>query len=91
MKREKDFKKAAEAALATTCWRDKRGGFYTEIYADYRDELDDRSLKKICNAECPRDQFYDWLDEAYLDCVWDRKSTRLNSSHLSTSRMPSSA
>ena len=71
MKREKDFKKAAEAALATTCWRDKHGGFYTEIYADYRDELEGDSLKKLCNAENPREQFYDWLDEAYMECRWE--------------------
>ena len=71
MKREEDFKQAAEAALATTCRRDDRGNFYTEIYADYRDELDDGALKKICNAENPRWAFYDWLDEAYLECRWE--------------------
>ena len=38
----------------------------------------------------------DYLQWLGIDCVWlppflDRKSTRLNSSHLRTSRMPSSA
>ena len=65
------FKKAAEEALNSVCFRDKHGNFYTEIYADYRDELDDQSLKKLCNAENPREQFYEWLDEAYLECIWD--------------------
>ena len=68
---ELEFKKAAEEALNSVCFRDERGNFYTEIYADYRDELDDQSLKKLCNAENPREQFYEWLDEAYLECIWD--------------------
>ena len=68
---ELEFKKAAEEALNSVCFRDKHGNFYTEIYADYRDELDDQSLKKLCNAENPREQFYEWLDEAYLECIWD--------------------
>ena len=70
-KQELEFKKAAEEALNSVCFRDKHGNFYSEIYADYRDELDDQSLKKLCNAENPREQFYEWLDEAYLECIWD--------------------
>ena len=68
MEREQEFKQAAEAALATVCWRDEQGYYYTEIYADYRDNLDDLILEKICNAEDPRCRFWDWLDEAYMDC-----------------------
>ena len=37
---------AAKEVLATFCWKDEKGYFYEEIYADYRDELDDGSLKK---------------------------------------------
>ena len=68
---ELKFKKAAEEALNSVCFRDKHGNFYTEIYADYRDELEDQALKKLCNAKNPRWAFYDWLDEAYQECVWD--------------------
>ena len=32
-----------------------------------------------------------WRDQAFLTAVLDRKSTRLNSSHIGRSRMPSSA
>lgn len=71
MKRENEFKQAAESALESVCRRDEHGNFYTEIYADYRDELDDGALKKICNAENPRWAFYDWLDEAYMECRWE--------------------
>ena len=71
MEREQEFKQAAEAALATVCWHDDQGYYYTEIYADYRDNLDDLILEKICNAEDPRCRFWDWLDEAYMDCSWE--------------------
>ena len=37
------------------------------------------------------DQLKDVLDPLYRDWETDRKSTRLNSSHRSLSRMPSSA
>ena len=62
---------AAKEVLATFCWKDEKGYFYEEIYADYRDELDDGSLKKICEAEHPQEHFLDWLDEAYLYSRWD--------------------
>ena len=62
---------AAKEVLATFCWKDESGCFYEEIYADYRDELDDGSLKKICEAEHPQEHFLDWLDEAYLYSRWD--------------------
>ena len=39
----------------------------------------------------PETRFKDDLDADSLDLVEDRKSTRLNSSHVSESRMPSSA
>ena len=71
MEREQEFKQAAEAALATVCWRDEQGYYYTEIYADYRDNLDDLILEKMCNAEDPRCRFWEWLDEAYMDCSWE--------------------
>ena len=40
-----------------------------------------------------RDRFDDWLRHSpeHIQAYLDRKSTRLNSSHLRTSRMPSSA
>ena len=62
---------AAKEVLATFCWKDENGYFYEEIYADYRDELDDGNLKKICEAENPQEHFGDWLDEAYLYSRWD--------------------
>jgi len=69
----KKLNKAAEEVLDRICFRDEHGNFYTEIYADYRDELDDYWLQKICNSTDPRDGFYEWLDEAYLYSLWDHE------------------
>ena len=49
--RENKLKEAIKDALSTVCRKDENGVFYEEIYADYRDTLDDRTLKKICNDE----------------------------------------
>ena len=71
----KKLNKAAEEVLDRVCFRDEHGNFYTEIYADYRDELDATLLKKLCNAADPREAFYEWLDEAYLYSCWDHEVT----------------
>ena len=70
---------------------------------DYADHLLDGTLplgsrSTRVAAVMARSAFEDWLDE---QCQWavtavirpstDRKSTRLNSSHIEPSRMPSSA
>ena len=45
------------------------GCFYTELFADYRDELDKRDLQAIADSDDPREAFYDWLNDAYEDEV----------------------
>lgn len=65
------LKDAIRDALSTVCWKDENGVFYEEIYADYRDTLDDCTLKKICNDDHPREKFWELLDEWYRDCEWD--------------------
>lgn len=45
------------------------GCFYTELFADYRDELDKRDLQDIAGSDDPREAFYDWLNDAYEDEV----------------------
>ena len=49
------------------------------------------TLRKVHALDDLKEQFGDRLWVASLDVTEDRKSTRLNSSHLPTSRMPSSA
>ena len=69
--RENKLKEAIRDALSTVCWKDENGVFYEEIYADYRDTLDDRTLKKICNDDHPHEKFWELLDEWYRDCEWE--------------------
>ena len=69
--RENELKEAIRDALSTVCWKDENGVFYEEIYADYRDTLDDCTLKKICNDDHPREKLWELLDEWYRDCEWE--------------------
>lgn len=62
---------AVRDVLSTICCKDENGVFYEEIYADYRDTLDDHTLKKICNDDRPREKLWELLDEWYCDCEWE--------------------
>lgn len=66
-----NLKDAIRDVLSTICWKDENGVFYEEIYADYRDTLDDCTLKKICNDDHPREKLWELLDEWYRDCEWE--------------------
>lgn len=70
-KRENELKAAVRDVLSTICCKDENGVFYEEIYADYRDTLDDHTLKKICNDDRPREKLWELLDEWYCDCEWE--------------------
>ena len=69
--RENKLKEAIRDALSTVCGKDENGVFYEEIYADYRDTLDNCTLKKICNDDHPREKLWELLDEWYRDCEWE--------------------
>mgnify|MGYP001019303847 CR=1 FL=1 len=45
----------------------------------------------MCEQICPVVSNFEYQKSEYSDFYADRKSTRLNSSHMSESRMPSSA
>lgn len=66
-----NLKDAIRDVLSTICRKDENGLFYEEIYADYRDTLDDCTLKKICNDDHPREKLWELLDEWYRDCEWE--------------------
>jgi len=51
----------------------KDGTFTGEIYVDYRDELDRRSIKKIFSSDNPREIFEDMLNEAFWDSEWEHQ------------------
>ena len=57
--------------LNERCFKDDQGLFYTEIYADYRDDIPENCLKKISEAENPRDTFHDCVMDAYESCEHD--------------------
>lgn len=39
--------------------------FHTEIYADYRDEFSDETVRKICRSEAPRETFDEKIFESF--------------------------
>ena len=52
-------------------WPDGKGGYYTEIYADYRDSISDdyTIIKNILSDDDPLYAFDEWLYNAYFDCA----------------------
>ena len=48
---------------------EENGCFYTELFADYRDEMGKRDLQATADSDDPREAFYDWLNDAYEDEV----------------------
>lgn len=43
------------------------GIYYTELVADYRDELDKKTIEEILQSNNPLDEFYSLVWEAYID------------------------
>ena len=63
-----------ETRIAAWLWEqwgvEEEGGcFYTELFADYRDEMDKSELQAIADSNDPRGAFWDWLNEAYNEAV----------------------
>lgn len=50
--------------------RQEDGTFSYEIYADYRDEMDNKTAIRILQSEDPMGEFWEQLDEWYQDCQW---------------------
>lgn len=44
--------------------------YKTEIYTDYNDYLEDRTIKEIFKQDNPREYFYEKMDEWYRDTEW---------------------
>ena len=51
--------------------RQEDGTFSCEIYADYRDEMGDKTAIKISRSEYPMQTFWEHLDEWYQDYQWE--------------------
>ena len=52
-----------------SCVWKHNGGYHCEIYADYRDKLDKKTIETILESPDPFSTFYDHLMEAYADTV----------------------
>ena len=53
-------------------WQKKPDGYYhEEIYADYRDEMEDSILKEIMKSEDPEQTFYEKMFEWYQDAEYE--------------------
>ena len=66
--------------------RDTKGTFHTKMGS-----IKDRNGRGLTEAEDIKKRWQEYTEELYKKYREDRKSTRLNSSHRLTSRMPSSA
>jgi hypothetical protein len=55
-------------------YNEKEDNWRGEIYADYRDEFDSRTLKEIFNDDHPQEAFDEKLFSGYDDCEWEYKS-----------------
>ena len=67
-------------------------GTSCEYCANYT--YDEECDEYYCDVNLDEDEYYRFVSSDYKECPYDRsdrKSTRLNSSHRCTSRMPSSA
>lgn len=63
--------------LDDQCYSDKgNDGLYEiEVYADYRDEMDNETAAKLCAAKDPFCMFRDWLCEGYQEVVFSGENT----------------
>lgn len=50
--------------------KDEGGEYYGEIYADYRDEMDDKTAIEILGSDDPQFAFWDKMQEWYMDTEW---------------------
>jgi hypothetical protein len=60
-----ELKETIDSIVEIHCFKDDSGMHYTEIYADYLDQLDDKTLLKICKSDYPRETFDDFIARCY--------------------------
>lgn len=55
----------------TYCEYNKEKGYFSyEIYADYRDCVQDETVTKWCKADNPREAFYEDMADWYMESIW---------------------
>lgn len=60
-----ELKEVITDVLTEECSKEESGMFHTEIYADYRDEFSDETVRKICRSEAPRETFDEKIFESF--------------------------
>ena len=60
-----ELKEVIADVLTEECSKEESGMFHTEIYADYRDEFSDETVRKICRSEVPRETFDEKIFESF--------------------------
>lgn len=69
-----DLRAAVASVLEDKYWYAKQsdGSYRLEIYADYRDEMDDKTASEICRSTDPELAFQEKLEEWYFEaeCVY---------------------
>lgn len=71
---EADIVNAIEVSRNIYLAKDENGCYCGEIYADYRDEMQDKTACEILESKNPRDAFYDKLFEVYEETELDYKN-----------------
>ncbi len=57
-------------ALNEHYFKDENGLYYNEVYADYRDKLDDETAKEILKSRAPMEVLTEKMSEWYQESVW---------------------
>ena len=56
------------------CFDKTEGGYYRyDLYADYRDTLDNKTVTEILEATDPMQKFYEVLDDAWFEERFERR------------------
>jgi len=66
-----ELKNLIREIVSIECPKDDEGYYYSEVYADYRDELDQKNILKICKSNNPRETFDCMMTEFYQDSERD--------------------
>ena len=72
-------------------WGERAAVYIVDCKNDTVEKVARKLAAKLLSGKLTKDKFLSTLNKKIKDNVLDRKSTRLNSSHIQKSRMPSSA
>jgi len=72
---EQVIERVKDILTTKTCLAEKDDGTYeSEIYVDYRDELDKKTIEKIFENNNPKEMFEDTISEGYLNSEFENEN-----------------